>query len=148
MTKRWIAKLVVVTVIISSLTACADKGAGSTAETADQSVQQEENAAAENAEAENAATESGEPENAAAENTAATPEAESTAAAAPTDDANAVDYSSGTPWPYIDLEGVVTPDTPTDLKDNFALYVNKDKILNLKIPEGRPFGGAYMNLIQ
>ena len=37
---------------------------------------------------------------------------------------------------------------PTDPKDNFALYVNKDKILNLKIPQGRPFGGAFMNLIQ
>ena len=105
MTKNWIAKLVVVTLIISSLTACAGKGAGSTAGTADQSAQQAENAAA-------------------------------------------VDYSSGTPWPYIDLEGVVTPDTPTDPKDNFALYANKDKILNLKIPEGRPFGGAFMNLVQ
>ena len=40
MTGKWIAKLVVVTLIISSLTACAGKGAGSTAETADQSVQQ------------------------------------------------------------------------------------------------------------
>ena len=114
MTKRWIAKLVVGTLIISSLTACAGKSAGNTAgsttETADQSTQQTE--------------------------------------AAPTDDANAVDYSSGTPWPYIDLEGVVTPDMPTDPKDNFALYANKDKILNLKIPEGRPFGGAFMNLVQ
>ena len=105
MTKNWIAKLVVVTLIMSSLTACAGKGAGSAAGTADQAVQQAENAAA-------------------------------------------VDYSSGTPWPYIDLEGVVTPDTPTDPKDNFALYANKDKILNLKIPEGRPFGGAFMNLVQ
>ena len=59
-----------------------------------------------------------------------------------------MDYSSGTPWPYIDLEGVVTSDMTTDLKDNFALYVNKEKILNLEIPEGRPFGGAFMNLIQ
>ena len=105
MTKNWIAKLVVVTLIMSSLTACAGKGAGSAAGTADQAVQQAENAAT-------------------------------------------VDYSSGTPWPYIDLEGVVTPDTPTDPKDNFALYANKDKILNLKIPEGRPFGGAFMNLVQ
>ena len=148
MTKNRIAKLVVVTLIISSLTACAGKGVVSTAGTADQSVQQAENAAAENAEAENAATESAEPANAADENAAATPEAEATPAAAPTDDAAAVDYSSGTPWPYIDLEGVVTPDTPTDLKDNFALYANKDKLLNLEIPQGRPFGGAFMDLIE
>ena len=138
MTGRWIARFVVVTLIMSSLTACAGKGAGSTAGTADQSAQQ----------AEDAATESGEPANAAAENAAATPGAEETAEAASTADAAAVDYSSGTPWPYIDLEGVVTPDTPTDPKDNFALYANKDKILNLKIPEGRPFGGAFMNLVQ
>lgn len=143
MTKRWIAKLVVVTMIISSLTACAGKGAGSTAETADQSAQQAENTEAENAAAENVADET-----AAEENAAAAPEAESTAEAAPAENASAVDYSSGTPWPYIDLEGVVTPDTPTDLKDNFALYVNKDKILNLEIPESRPFGGSFMNLIQ
>ena len=34
----------------------------------------------------------------------------------------APDYSTGTPWPDIDLEGVVTPDMPAELKDNFALY--------------------------
>ena len=39
MTKTWIAKLVVVTLIISSLTACAGKGAGNSAGTADQSAQ-------------------------------------------------------------------------------------------------------------
>ena len=50
MTKNWIAKLVVVTLIISSLTACAGKGAGSSTSTADQSVQQAANAVAENAE--------------------------------------------------------------------------------------------------
>ena len=105
MTKNWIAKLVVVTLIISSLTACAGKGAGSTAGTADQSAQQAENAAA-------------------------------------------VDYSSGTPWPYIDLEGVVTPDMPAELKDNYALYVNKDKILETEIPEGYSFGGTVMDLVQ
>ena len=148
MTKNWIAKLVVVTLIISSLTACAGKGAGSAAGTADQSVQQAENAAAENAEAENAATESAEPANADAENASAAPEAELAAEAATTDNGSAVDYSSGTPWPYIDLEGVVTPDTPTDPKDNFALYANKDKLLNLEIPQGRPFGGAFMDLIE
>ena len=56
------------------------------------------------------------------------------------------DYSTGTPWPDIDLEGVVTADIPTELKDNFALYVNKDKILGLEIPEGYSNGGTIMDL--
>ena len=62
------------------------------------------------------------------------------------EDAPAEDYSTGTPWPDIDLEGVVTPDTAAELKDNFALYVNKDKILNLKIPEGYSYAGSWMDL--
>ncbi|MCR5844300.1 MAG: M13 family metallopeptidase [Oscillospiraceae bacterium] len=52
------------------------------------------------------------------------------------------DYTTGTPWLCIDLDGVVTADTPADLKDNYALAVNKDKILALEIPEGRAFGGT------
>ena len=48
----------------------------------------------------------------------------------------AIDYTTGTPWLDIDLEGNVTADTPTDLKDNFALWANKDRILSLEIPEG------------
>ena len=59
----------------------------------------------------------------------------------------APDYSTGTPWPDIDLEGVVTPDMPAELKDNFALYVNKDKILKLEIPEGYSYGGTIMDLL-
>ena len=43
--------------------------------------------------------------------------------------ADGPDYTTGTPWLCIDLDGVVTADTPADLKDNFALAVNKDKIL-------------------
>lgn len=57
------------------------------------------------------------------------------------------DYSTGTPWPDIDLEGVVTPDMPAELKDNFALYVNKDKILELEIPEGYSYGGTIRDLM-
>jgi len=56
------------------------------------------------------------------------------------------DYSTGTPWPDIDLEGVVTPETPAELKDNFALYVNKDRILELEIPEGYSYGGTIRDL--
>ena len=57
------------------------------------------------------------------------------------------DYTTGTPWLDIDLEGVVTKDTPADLKDNFALAVNKDKILEVEIPEGYPYGGTIMSVV-
>ena len=56
------------------------------------------------------------------------------------------DYTTGTPWPDIDLDGVVTEDTEADLKDKYALYVNKDKILNLKILEGYSYAGSWMDL--
>ena len=59
----------------------------------------------------------------------------------------AIDYTTGTPWPDIDLDGVVTPDMPAELKDNFALYVNKDKILELEIPEGYSYGGTIRDLL-
>ena len=58
-----------------------------------------------------------------------------------------IDYTTGTPWPDIDLDGVVTPDMPAELKDNFALYVNKDKILELEIPEGYSYGGTVRDLL-
>ena len=58
------------------------------------------------------------------------------------------DYTTGTPWPDIDLDGVVTPDMPAELKDNFALYVNKNKILEMEIPEGYSYGGTVMDLVQ
>ncbi len=58
----------------------------------------------------------------------------------------AVDFGSGTPWPDIDLDGVVTEDTHAELKDNFALYVNKDRILSLEIPEGYPYAGTIMDV--
>ena len=60
--------------------------------------------------------------------------------------ADGPDYTTGTPWLCIDLDGVVTADTPIDLKDNFALAVNKDKLLALEIPEGYPFGGTLMDV--
>ena len=50
--------------------------------------------------------------------------------------ADEIDYTTGTPWMDVDLEGNVTADTPTDLKDNFALWANKDRILGMEIPEG------------
>ena len=60
--------------------------------------------------------------------------------------ADGPDYTTGTPWICSDLDGVVTEETAADLKDNFVLAVNKDKILALEIPEGYPFGGTLMDL--
>lgn len=59
-----------------------------------------------------------------------------------------VDYTTGTPWLCIDLEGVVTEDTPAKLKDNYALYVNKEAILSLEIPEGYSYAGTLADLIR
>ena len=56
------------------------------------------------------------------------------------------DYTTGTPWPCIDLDGVVTEETTAELKDNFALAVNKDKILALEIPEGYSSAGTLMDV--
>ena len=55
--------------------------------------------------------------------------------------AEGIDYTTGTPWLCIDLEGNVTADTPTDPKDNYALWANKDRILSMEIPEGYLAGG-------
>ncbi len=55
--------------------------------------------------------------------------------------AEEIDYTTGTPWLDIDLEGNVTADTPTDLKDNYALWANKDRILSMEIPVGYLAGG-------
>ena len=60
--------------------------------------------------------------------------------------ADELDYTTGTPWPCIDLDGVVTEETTAELKDNFALAVNKDKILALEIPEGYSCAGTTADL--
>ena len=57
------------------------------------------------------------------------------------------DYTSGTPWLCSSLDGTVTEDTPTSLKDDFALAVNKEKILTLEIPEGYNRIGTFMNVV-
>ena len=56
-------------------------------------------------------------------------------------------YTTGTPWLDVDLEGVVTKGTPADLKDNFALGVNKDKIVKLKIPQGYSYAGTINSVV-
>ena len=52
--------------------------------------------------------------------------------AAPADSAEIPDGR----WLNPDIIGNVTEDTPAELKDNFALYVNKDWILNAALPDG------------
>ena len=149
MSKKVIATTVAVMLAISCLTACAVSGAGTAASTEnaagaqttestnDQSVQPAGNTTVQIAEAE---PETAEPET-------AEPATGPAAEAATENGSGEVDYTTGTPWPYIDLEGVVTPDMPAELKDNYALYVNKDKILDLEIPEGYSYGGTIMNLV-
>ena len=56
------------------------------------------------------------------------------------------DYTTGTPWLACDLEGTVTAETEASLKDHFALAVNKDKILEMEIPEGYSSCGTMTDL--
>lgn len=53
-----------------------------------------------------------------------------------------IDYTTGTPWLYVDLIGNVTEETEANLKDNFALAANKEKLLKLEIPAGYPCNGT------
>lgn len=73
------------------------------------------------------------------------PQDESTAAQAAGEQ---IDYSTGTPWPYTDLDGVVMEESNADIKDNFVLAVNKDSILSTEIPEGYPFGGTLADVMK
>lgn len=52
------------------------------------------------------------------------------------------DYTTGTPWLYVDLEGNVTEETEADLKDNFALAANKEDLLKLEYEAGLPCAGT------
>lgn len=53
------------------------------------------------------------------------------------DSTPAIDYTDGRPWMDSNIEGNVTPETPTDLKDDFYLYVNKDRILDVVYQPGK-----------
>ena len=59
----------------------------------------------------------------------------------------AADYTTGSPWICADLDGTVTAETPAELKDDFYLYVNKEELLELEIPQGYPFAGTVMDLV-
>ena len=51
------------------------------------------------------------------------------------------DYTGGKPWLCSVMEGNVTEDMPTDLKDDFYLAVNKDDIINLEFAPGESSTG-------
>ena len=62
-------------------------------------------------------------------------------------ESTAPDYTTGKPWICSDLIGVVTADTPAELKDDFYLAVNKEALLKLEIPVGYPLAGTILDLI-
>ena len=45
-------------------------------------------------------------------------------------------------WLSADIQGNVTSDTPAELKNDYGIYVNKDWILQAKIPDGEAIAGA------
>lgn len=47
-----------------------------------------------------------------------------------------VDYTDGIPWLDSNIDGVVTPDLETDVKEDYYLAVNKDTILDLTYEPG------------
>lgn len=51
------------------------------------------------------------------------------------------DYLTGTPWLASNIDGVVTEDTPSELKDDFYLYVNKQDLLK-EMPADRMVSGT------
>ena len=55
------------------------------------------------------------------------------------------DYTGGSPWLNPEIPGNVTEETAVDLKDNFALAVNKDIYATAEISEGYSYGGTLAN---
>ena len=51
-------------------------------------------------------------------------------------------------WLNADIQGNVTEDTSAVLKDNFGLFVNKDWILQAKIPAGESTAGTMEDVIR
>ena len=64
-----------------------------------------------------------------------------------TEEAEEKDYTTGTPWPDIDLEGVAEVIPAAEAKDNFAFFVNRGAVLSLEIPEGYSYAGTIMDLV-
>ena len=55
------------------------------------------------------------------------------------------DYKTGTPWLASNIDGVVTADTPAELKDDFYLYVNKPELAK-ELPPDRMVSGTLGDL--
>ncbi|MCR4646793.1 MAG: M13 family metallopeptidase [Oscillospiraceae bacterium] len=51
------------------------------------------------------------------------------------------DYNGAKPWLFSNCDGVVTEDTPAELKDDFYLYVNKDDHVSLVCTDEDPQHG-------
>ena len=51
-------------------------------------------------------------------------------------------------WLNADIQGNVSEDTPAELKENFGLFVNKDWILQAKIPAGESKAGTMEDVIR
>lgn len=147
------AKLIALALTLSCLTACAGSGAGTAGSAGSKPAESTTAEAAVSADdqsaqpAENTDEKTAEDPAAAASETGSAEDPAAAATGAEAAEGNALDYTTGTPWPNIDLEGVVTPDMASDIKDNYALAVNKDKLLVVEIPEGYSYGGTVMDLI-
>ena len=53
------------------------------------------------------------------------------------------DLTTGTPWLASSVQGAVTEDTPTSVKDDFYLAVNKDALLSYEIQPGYSSAGVF-----
>jgi len=56
-----------------------------------------------------------------------------------------VDITTGKPWLASSVQGAVKEDTPTSLKDDYYLYINKDSILSYEILPGYSSAGMIPN---
>ncbi|MBR6376151.1 MAG: M13 family metallopeptidase [Oscillospiraceae bacterium] len=56
------------------------------------------------------------------------------------------DFSTGTPWLFSNLAGAVTADTPTDLKDDFGLYANKELFVKTELAGSSSITGTLYDI--
>ncbi|MBR5381534.1 MAG: hypothetical protein IK136_02820, partial [Oscillospiraceae bacterium] len=56
------------------------------------------------------------------------------------------DYSTGTPWLFSNLDGIVTADTPADPKNDFGLYANKELFVKNELPGSRATMGTMYDI--
>ena len=56
------------------------------------------------------------------------------------------DYTTGTPWLCSMIRDTVTKDTPADPKDDYYLYVNKDKLVSGELTDQKPEIGTLLDV--